>query len=96
MPQICCKCNKLTDLQCANANCLSQEEFYKEEEELKQQQKTKDSKITLNLEDNFCDKAKSFLKEKMVNQLELSQNDCEEPSEVSLLTKSEDATITRR
>ena len=66
---------------------VSQEEFYKEVEELKRQQKTKDSKITLYLEDNFYDKAKCFLKEKMMNQLELSPNDCEKPSEVSLLTK---------
>ena len=93
---LCCQFNKMADLQRANANCVSQEEFYKEVEELKGQQKTKDSKITLYLEDNFYDKAKSFLKEKMVNQLELSQNDREEPSEVSLLTKWEDATITRK
>ena len=45
MPQI--------SLQCANANCVSQEEFYKEMEELKRQQKTKSSKITLYLKDNF-------------------------------------------
>ena len=31
-----------------------------------------------------------------MNQLKLSQNDCEEPNEVSLLTKWEDATITRK
>ena len=68
---------------------VSQEDFYK------RQQKTKDCKITLYLED-FCDKAKSFFKEKMVNQLELSPNDREEPSEVSLLTKWEDTTITRK
>ena len=85
----------MANLQRGNANCVSQEEFYKEVEELKRQ-KTKDSKITLYLEDDFFDKAKSFLKEKMVNQLELSQNDREEPSEVSLLTKWEDATITRK
>ena len=91
---LCCQCNKMANLQRGNANCVSQEEFYKEVEELKRQ-KTKDSKITLYLEDDFFDKAKSFLKEKMVNQLELSQNDREEPSEVSLLTKWEDATITR-
>ena len=77
----------MADLQRANANCVSQEDFYKEVEELKRQQKTKDSKITLYLEDNFYEKAKSFFKEKMVNQLEFSQNDHEDPNEVSLLTK---------
>ena len=41
---LCCQCNKMADLQHANANCVSQEEFYKEVEELKRQQKTKDSK----------------------------------------------------
>ena len=86
----------MADLQRANANCVSQEDFYKEVEELKSQQKTKDSKITLYLEDSFYDKAKSFLKEKIAKQLELSQNNREEPSEVSLLTKWEDATITRK
>ena len=94
-PRPLLSCNKMADLQRANANCVSQEEFYKVEK-LKRQQKTKDSKITLYLEDNFYDKAKSFLKEKMVNQLELSQNDREEPSEVSLFTKWEDATITQK
>lgn len=73
----------MADLQ----HCVSQEDFYQEVEEMKKQLKTKDSPLTLYLEDNFYDKAKNFLKEKMEKQLGLLKNDREEPSEV--LTKWE-------
>ena len=53
----------MADLQ--DANCVCQEDFYREVDQLKGKLKTKDSKITLYIEDSFYEKAKNFLKQKI-------------------------------
>ena len=50
-----------------STNCVNEAEFYRQIEQLKSQQKTKDSRITCYLEDDLYDKAKHFLKEKTEN-----------------------------
>ena len=55
-------------------NCVNGADFYREIEQLKTQLKTKDSRITFYLDDDFYDKAKTFLKEKTEKQLGLSGN----------------------
>ena len=55
--------------------CVNKAEFYQQIEQLKRQQKTKDSRITCYLEDDLFDKAKHFLKEKTEKQLGLAANE---------------------
>ena len=54
--------HKMADLR--ERNCVNEAKFYRQIEQLKSQQKTKDSRITCYLEDDLYDKAKHFLKEK--------------------------------
>ena len=60
---------------------VCQENFYREVDQLKGKLKTKDSKITLYIEDSFYEKARNFLKKKMEKQLGLNTNACEEANQ---------------
>lgn len=75
-------------------NCVDEEQFYREVEQLKSQLKTKDSKITCYLENEFYDKAKNFLREKTQKQLGLTNDHRSEPC--GTLTKWEEQTVTRK
>ena len=76
-------------------NCVNETDFYREIEKLKSKLKTKDSPITFYLDDDFYDKAKTFLKEKTEKQLDVSGNkDRSESTEE--LTTWEQQTVRRK
>ena len=87
--------HKMSDLR--ERNCVNEAEFYGQIEQLKSQQKTKDSRITCYLEDDLYDKAKHILKEKTEKQLGLSGNEHQPELREELgLSKWEQQTITRK
>ena len=53
--------------------CVDKEAFYKTVEEIKAKQKTKDSQITLFVDDKFYNRAKHFLKAKVEDEQALAE-----------------------
>ena len=75
--------------------CVDKEAFYKTVEEIKAKQKTKDSPITLFVDDEFYNRAKHFLKAKVEDEQALAE--VREPTiEPLVLTAHETSTITRK
>ena len=75
--------------------CVDKEAFYKTVEEIKAKQKTKDSPITLFVDDKFYNRAKHFLKAKVEDEQALAE--VREPTiEPLVLTAHETSTITRK
>ena len=75
--------------------CVDKETFYKTVEEIKAKQKTKDSPITLFVDDKFYNRAKHFLKAKVEDEQALAE--VREPTiEPLVLTADETSTITRK
>ena len=73
----------------SNEPCVSKQTFYEHLDTLKSKQLTKESQITLFVEDTFFDKAKAYLKYEAEKQLGIIQ------TEEVKLTKWETNTITR-